>query len=513
MAPLKILIIDDDRDDAALASRLLTPECETHVISSSAQLAEELFQPDFDVALIESKVQWADCLTLLGTLKKRAPARPVLLFTAQAGDVLLSAALQQGLDGFVLKTSRGYASLPEALRAARQRTGRPQSATDVSIHQLLDQSGTPLFQCTLEGRFVEGNAAFVTLLRVSPSETMDLNVLDLVLPGGPRRELIAQLRRDRSLRLPDVTLTPRGGSSVKCSLIATLTDEEGAAPLVTGLLEPRPAPVPSPAPPARSSVLAEKALGAAHDLKEPLRTLEHYSETLRKRYRGRLDSDADEFLAYIHDAARRMKTQIAQLFQEVAAEAAPPAPPRAPEPHPVAPLPTPAPPSRATTNTGIAFERALANLRASITAAGGKVTHGPLGTLPLADDELLQLFQNLIGNAVKFHGEQPPRVHVSVSQTGKDWLVSVEDNGMGVSAEDAPRLFSMFGRGRAAEGRPGSGIGLALCKSIVERHGGRIWASPNSDRGATFFFSVPVSSRAAAPQRSSSAAGAARPMH
>ena len=100
------------------------------------------------------------------------------------------------------------------------------------------------------------------------------------------------------------------------------------------------------------------------------------------------------------------------------------------------------------------------------------MTHGPLPMLPIADEELLQLFQNLIGNAIKFRGDRPPRVHISTVLNGAEWLISVEDNGMGVSEEDAPRLFSMFSRGRAAQDRPGSGIGLALCKSIVERHGG-----------------------------------------
>jgi light-regulated signal transduction histidine kinase (bacteriophytochrome) len=242
---------------------------------------------------------------------------------------------------------------------------------------------------------------------------------------------------------------------------------------------PRSAP---PATPSRPPEIAHRALAAAHDLKEPLRTLVHYSDLLRNRYSGKLDNDADEYLAFMHDAASRMRSEVQRLFSENDA----PAPVSIP-----APSATP-PQAGAPADTGAAFERAVANLRASIVATNAVITHGPLPPISISEDELVQVLQNLIGNAIKFHGDEPPRVHVTVARTAAEWLVSVEDNGIGIPQEDMPRLFAMFERGSAPAHVNGSGIGLAVSRSIVERYGGRIWATRNGSRGSTFFFTVPV---------------------
>src|SRR6185312_8262689 len=193
MPLLKILIIDDDPDDVALVTRVLSsPDgtFETRHIGSAVQFAETLARGNFDASVIETKVHWSGGLDLLAALKKRAPNRPVVLFTASVEGHFLSSALERGLDGFVVKDSRGFAALPEAIRSAQARASHSADPTSVSLHRLLDRSGTAFFQCTLEGHFIEGNAAFGTLLGLSAAEEMDVNVLERVLPRDQRDNIL-----------------------------------------------------------------------------------------------------------------------------------------------------------------------------------------------------------------------------------------------------------------------------------------------------------------------------------
>jgi len=139
-----------------------------------------------------------------------------------------------------------------------------------------------------------------------------------------------------------------------------------------------------------------------------------------------------------------------------------------------------------------ALAEALASLQAGIADAGAIVTRDPLPVVEADRGQLVQLFQNLVGNAVKFRGERPPRIHVSARRDGEQWLFSVRDNGIGIDPRFADRVFTMFQRVNAREKYDGSGIGLALCKRIVERHGGRISFESQPGRGSTFYFSLPA---------------------
>ena len=218
--------------------------------------------------------------------------------------------------------------------------------------------------------------------------------------------------------------------------------------------------------------LEQFAYVASHDLQEPLRMVSSYTQLLARRYKGRLDADADDFIAYAVDGAYRMQRLINDLlaYSRVGT--------RGKEFEP--------------TDCSAFFDQALANLKVTIEESGAVVDRGPLPTVMADKLQIGQLLQNLIGNAIKYHGDEPPRVHVSAEQKGNEWVFSVRDNGIGIDPQFAERIFVIFQRLHNREKYPGTGIGLAICKKIVERHGGRIWLESQVGSGATFYFTIPM---------------------
>lgn len=223
--------------------------------------------------------------------------------------------------------------------------------------------------------------------------------------------------------------------------------------------------------------LEQFAYVASHDLQEPLRMVASYTQLLARRYEGRLDSDADEFINFAVDGATRMQTLINDLLtlSRVGTRGG------ALEP----------------ANVEEILGTALHNLELTIGESHATVTHDALPDVVADAGQLVQLFQNLIGNAMKFHGEEPPRIHISAQRAGADWVFSVADNGIGVEPQYAQRIFVMFQRLHGREEFPGTGIGLAICKKIVERHGGRIWLETTKGGGATFLFTLRAAPAAA----------------
>ena len=216
--------------------------------------------------------------------------------------------------------------------------------------------------------------------------------------------------------------------------------------------------------------LQQFAYVASHDLQEPLRMISSYTQLLGRRYGDRFDGDAREFMAYIVDGAARMK----QLIEDLLAY------------------------SRVGTrgkefqmvDSGAALTRALANLRASQEASGAVVTHDRMPEVVADGAQLSQVFQNLIGNAMKFRAEEAPKIHVSAETRDTVWVFTVKDNGIGLDTQYAERIFMMFQRLHNKAEYPGTGIGLAIVKKIVERHGGRIWVESEPGKGSTFGFTI-----------------------
>lgn len=218
--------------------------------------------------------------------------------------------------------------------------------------------------------------------------------------------------------------------------------------------------------------LEQFAYIASHDLQEPLRMVSSYVQLLAKRYRGKLDPDADEFIGFAVDGAARMQRLINDLllYSRVGTRG-----------KPFEPI-----------DSYQALAAALDNLQLAIADNGAAVSHDTLPTVMADGSQLTQLFQNLIGNAIKFHGAAPPRIHVSAREQENEWLFSIRDNGIGIAAEDFERIFVIFQRLHSRGDYPGTGIGLAVCKRIVERHGGKIWLESEPGKGTTFFFTLPA---------------------
>lgn len=218
--------------------------------------------------------------------------------------------------------------------------------------------------------------------------------------------------------------------------------------------------------------LQQFAYVASHDLQEPLRMITSYTKLLERRYKDKLDSNANEYIAFAVDGAMRMQ----QLINDLLAYSRVTSRCRNFEP----------------VNCTEVFNRVAKNLKIAIEESGAAITHEHLPVVMADPSQLTQLFQNLIGNALKFRGEAPPRVHISAEKKESEWIFSVSDNGIGIDPQYYDRIFIVFQRLHGKEDYPGSGIGLSICKKIVERHSGRIWLKSEQGKGATFYFSLPV---------------------
>lgn len=224
---------------------------------------------------------------------------------------------------------------------------------------------------------------------------------------------------------------------------------------------------------ARSNAELEQfAYVASHDLQEPLRMVTAYMELLGQRFQGQLDAQAQEFIGYAVEGAQRMKALIEDLlaYSRVGRQGKP----------------------LTFTDSDAVVHQTLQSLQVQIAESGATVTSDPLPTVRADRTQLGMLWQNLLSNAMKFHGQEPPRIQISARRQGAEWVFSVRDNGIGLEPRHAERIFQIFQRLHTRAEYPGTGIGLAICKKIVERHGGRIWVESAPGQGAMFLFTLPA---------------------
>ncbi len=219
--------------------------------------------------------------------------------------------------------------------------------------------------------------------------------------------------------------------------------------------------------------LQQFAYVASHDLREPLNVVEGYAKLLDRHYRDRLGAEADEFLGYMIDGVGRMKALIRDILalSRIGSQGEPFAP----------------------ADLEKVLGEALANLAPRIGELDASISHDLLPTVEVDRRQLARVFQNLLGNAMKYRKrDEPPRIHVGVTEGNGEWTFSVADNGIGIESRHFDKIFLVFQRLHPGSMYEGTGVGLAICKRIVERHGGRIWVESEPDKGSEFFFTLPT---------------------
>jgi light-regulated signal transduction histidine kinase (bacteriophytochrome) len=217
--------------------------------------------------------------------------------------------------------------------------------------------------------------------------------------------------------------------------------------------------------------LQQFAYVASHDLQEPLRNVASSLQMLKKKYNNKLDAEADQYIYYAVEGATRMKSLIQDLlaYSRVGTRG------KRPE----------------SADCEQVLARTLNNLKPAISESGAIITHDQLPAVLADDTQLLQVFQNLIGNAIKFRRDEPPQIHVSAVKNKDDWIFSIKDNGIGIESHHLERIFVIFQRLHKRSQYEGTGMGLAIVKKVIERHGGRVWVESEPGVGTTFYFTLP----------------------
>lgn len=472
-----ILLVDDDPDDRALARLVLAhelPDLAVEEIADAPAFARAWGRRSFDLVILERELRWADGLALLALIKEDWPEAPVILFTRPGDEEISLRAVRLGAEDCLAKRPAGFLRLPAVVRSALESSRCQRSAGAGPLQSLLERAQVAVFSATAEGRLLNASPGFLQILGVESLEgaaRLDLRPLIAAASAGQGSgESGAPVAGEVRLRRAD-------GRPIWVEVIgSTVRDAEETR--IDGLVEDVTV---------RKQTDYENALRAAqlrrsneellqfasmasHELQAPVRTMERYTQLLKEDYAAKLGAGGDEMADLVIGAARRMRLLIEDLLalsrldsreRQVEAAAA-----------------------------GVLLEQALENLQEEIQESGAEVTCSSLPEIEVEPSLIVQLFHNLVGNAIKFHGDEPPRVEVAARRAPREWVFSVRDNGVGIDAAEAESIFTIFKRLRPEI--PGSGVGLALCRKIVERHGGRIWLESEPGRGSTFLFSLPA---------------------
>ena len=373
---------------------------------------------------------------------------------------------------------------PRQYMAVRTDITQRKKAEEVREHlaAVVESSDDAILSKDLKGTITAWNRGAEKIFGYSAAEAMGQPMLMLFPPDrlSDEADILARVGRGESVEHFEAVRLRKDGKKIDVSVtISPIRDSSGAivgaSKIARDITERKQAEavLASQAEELRRSnaELEQFAYVASHDLQEPLRMVASYAELLAERYQGKLDDRADKYIGYAVDGAKRMQILIHDLlaYARVSSQAKPLQP----------------------TDSSAVLAQVMKQLRATIEVSKAEVKYGQLPVVNADEVQLGQIFQNLISNAVKFHVEGPPHVEIRAESDGRMWNFAVADDGIGISKESGGRIFQMFQRLHTREEYEGSGIGLAISKRIVERHGGRIWFDSIPGKGTTFHFTIP----------------------
>ena len=485
----RILLADDNTDMRGYVRRLLGNHYEVQAVSNGAAALDAALRNPPDLILTDVMMPELDGFGLLRELRasESTSAIPVILLSARAGEDARVEGLEAGADDYIVKpfTARellarvgAHIAMSRLRREAAERE-RALHAEAEAAHEraatILESISDAFVALDRDWRFTYVNTEAERTSGITREEIIGRTLWD-VFPEARGTELETQYRRAMAGRVAtqlehyyapwqrwfEIRMYPAkdGGLSVFYGDITPRKRAEEALRKTNEALRNA------------NADLEQFAYSVSHDFREPLRMVLSYCQLFNRTYAGKMGPDADEMIRYCIDGSRRMDVLINDLLSYIRVSS--------PAEEPTEPV-----------SLESALDEALLNLAAAIEETGATITRDPMTTLRMASVHAQQLFQNLIGNGLKYRSAAPPRVHVGARQEGGAWIFSVQDNGIGIEPVYATQIFGLFKRLHSASEHSGTGIGLAICKKLVERYGGSIWVESELGKGATFFFSIP----------------------
>jgi PAS domain S-box-containing protein len=483
----RVLWADDNADMRIYVSRLLGGRFDLEVLPDGRAALDAARAHKPDLVLADVMMPGLDGFALLREIRAdpRLSEIPVILLSARAGEEARIEGLQAGADDYLTKpfSSRELLAVVQShVRQSRFRREAVEALRQADrnarlLAAIVESSDDAIISKDLNGVITSWNQGAERLFGYTAAEAVGQSITILIPPERIEEEtrILASLRRGERVDHFETIRITKGGSRIHVSLtISPIKDAEGRIVGASKVVRDITAWKEQEAALKHANAdLQQFAYAASHDLQEPLRTVTAYTQLLELNLSEQIGDRGREFVRYIVEASTRMHNLLHDLRIYLQISTAGHEPPEE-------------------TDAGEMVEKALQNLEASITESGASVTFAGLPRVRMPAFELEHVFQNLIGNAIRYRSSAPPRVNIAASRRGEDWVFSVQDNGIGIAPQFQKQIFDIFRRLHSQSEYPGTGMGLAICQRSLERHGGKIWVESEPDKGSTFYFMIPA---------------------